>query len=84
MCIKRFVTAGYIYLSSELYCTVKALKFRYSNFKKKHLFKVDMTVMVIDQVYNHDPCLRKTRESRWITTLRTSSPLGMNLRVNSL
>ena len=44
----------------------------------------DMTVMVIDQVYSHDSCLRKIRESRWIRTLGTASPLGMNLRVDSL
>ena len=44
----------------------------------------DMTVMVIDAVYSHDSCLRKIRESRWIRTLKTSIPLGMNLRVDSL
>ena len=43
-----------------------------------------MTIMVIDQVYNHDPSLHKARESRWIRTLRTSSLLGMHLRVDSL
>ena len=45
--------------------------------------QADMIFMVIDQVYTHDPCLRKTWESRWIRTLRTSSLLGMNLWVNS-
>ena len=44
----------------------------------------DMAVMVIDQIRNRDPCLRKIRESRWIRTLRTSYPLGMNLRVDCL
>ena len=44
----------------------------------------DMTVVVIDQIYRHDPCLRKIRESRWIRTLGTSYPSGMNLRVDSL
>ena len=44
----------------------------------------DMTVMTIDPLYSHDPCLRKMRESRWIRTLVTSHPFGMNLRVDSL
>ena len=44
----------------------------------------DMTVVAIDQVYSHYPCLRKIRESRWIRTLGTSYPSGMNLRVDSL
>ena len=35
---------------------------------------VDMTVVVIDQLYSHDPCLCKIRESRWIKTLGTSHP----------
>ena len=46
--------------------------------------EADMVVMVIDQLQNHDPCLRKIREGRWIRILRTSAPLGMNLRVVSL
>ena len=46
--------------------------------------QVDTRVMVIDQLWNHDRCLRKTRESRWIRTLGTTHPLGMNLRVDSL
>ena len=46
--------------------------------------QADMTVMVIDQVYNHDPCLQKILESRWIRTLETLFPLEMNLRVDSL
>ena len=45
---------------------------------------VDMTVVAIDQLYSHDSCLRKIRESRWIRTLGTSHPFGMNLRVDSL
>ena len=44
----------------------------------------DMTVMVIDQVRSCDLCLLKIRESRWIGTLGTSHPMGMNLRVDSL
>ena len=44
----------------------------------------DMTVAVIDQIHSRDPCLRKIRESRWIRTLGTSFPSGMNLRVDSL
>ena len=44
----------------------------------------DMAVMAIDLVLSCDACLRKIRESRWIRTLGTSSPSGMNLRVGSL
>ena len=44
----------------------------------------DLTVMAIDQLCSHDYCLCKIRESRWIRTLGTSYPLGMNLRVDSL
>ena len=40
--------------------------------------------MVIDGVKSRDPCLRKIRESRWIRTLGTSFPSGMNLRLHSL
>ena len=46
--------------------------------------QADMVVAVIDQLYSRDPCLRKIRESRWIRTLGTSHPSGMNLRVDSL
>ena len=44
----------------------------------------DLTVVAIDQLHSHDACLRKIRESRWIRTLGTSYPFGMNLRVDSL
>ena len=44
----------------------------------------DTTVMVIEHTQSCDACLRKIRESRWMRTLGTSSPLGMNLKVNSL
>ena len=47
---------------------------------KRHTF-AEMTVVVIGQLYSHGPCLRKIRESRWIRTLGTSHPFGMNLRV---
>ena len=43
-----------------------------------------MAVMAIDLVHSCDAFLRKIRESRWIRTLGSSSPLGMNLRVDSL
>ena len=42
------------------------------------------TVVAIDQIYTHDPCLRKIWESSWIRILGTSYPSGMNLRVDSL
>ena len=44
----------------------------------------DMTVVAINKIYSHDPCLHKIWESRWIGTLGTSYPLGMNLRVDFL
>ena len=44
----------------------------------------DLTVVAIDQLHSHDACLRKIRESRWIRTLGTSHPFGMNLREDSL
>ena len=44
----------------------------------------DMTIMVIELVFSRNPCLRKIREGRWIRTLGTSSPSGMNLRVDNL
>ena len=44
----------------------------------------DMCVMVIEHTRSQDPCLRRIRESRWIRTLGTSFPLGMNLRADSL
>ena len=42
----------------------------------------DVIVMAIDKIHSHDSCFRKIRESRWIRTLGTSYPLGMNLRVD--
>ena len=44
----------------------------------------DMTVVAINQIHSHNPCLHKIGESRWIRTLGTSYPSGMNLRANSL
>ena len=44
----------------------------------------DLTVVTIDQLYSHDTCLCKIRESRWIRTLLTSHDFEMNLRVDSL
>ena len=46
--------------------------------------ELDMTVMAIELARSRDACLRKIRESRWIRTLGTSSPSGMNLRVDGL
>ena len=42
-----------------------------------------MAVVVIEQVYSHDCTLRKLSEGRWIRTLRTSLPHGLNLRTDS-
>ena len=44
----------------------------------------DMAVVVTELALSHDVCLRKIREGRWIRTLGTLSPAGMNLRVDSL
>ena len=44
----------------------------------------DMAVMAIEFAQSCDTCLWKIRESRWIRTLGTSFPLGMNLRVDGL
>ena len=44
----------------------------------------DMTVVELNQIHNHDPCLHKIWGSRWIRTLGTSYPLEVNLRVDSL
>ena len=44
----------------------------------------DTTVMVIERLRMDDPVLRKIRESRWINLLDTSSPHGMNFRIDSL
>ena len=43
----------------------------------------DMTAVAMDQIHSHNQCLRKVRESRWIRTLGTWHPSGMNLRVDS-
>ena len=44
----------------------------------------DMTVMAIKLSTNLDPYPRKVKEGRWIGTLETSFPCGMNLWVDSL
>ena len=44
----------------------------------------DITVMVIELSTNCEPCLRKVKQVKWIRTLETLFPLGMNLRVDSL
>ena len=46
--------------------------------------ELDMAVMAIELARSRDACLRKIRESRWIRTLGTSFPLGMNLRIDGL
>ena len=43
----------------------------------------DMAVMAIDLSRSCDTCVRKIRENRWIRTLGTLSPSGVNLRVDS-
>ena len=46
--------------------------------------EADMAVMAIEFAPSRDACLRKIRESRWIRTLGTLFPLGMNLMVDGL
>ena len=46
--------------------------------------EADFSVMVIDRLWRDDIVLRKIRESRWIRTLGTVSPRGMNLRTDDL
>ena len=44
----------------------------------------DMAVMALELAQSRDVCARKIRESRWVRTLGTSVPLGVNLRVDGL
>ena len=44
----------------------------------------DFSVVVVDQLHQADPVLRKNRESRWIRLLQTEAPKGINLRVDRL
>ena len=44
----------------------------------------DLSVCVIDRLWTEDTIRRKNRESRWIRTLGTLSPRGMNLRSDAL
>ena len=46
--------------------------------------EMDMLVMIIDRCWREDAILRKIRESRWIRTLDTAWPSGMNYRTYSL
>ena len=55
-----------------------------AHFNSRTHTESDMSVMVIELARSRDACLRKIRESRWMRTLGTSSPLGMNRRVDSL
>ena len=44
----------------------------------------NLSVMIIDKCWKDDAILRKIRESRWIRSLKTSWPSGMNLRTDGL
>ena len=44
----------------------------------------DISIMVIERLWRNDTVLRKTKESKWIRTLSTAYPNGMNLRTDSL
>ena len=46
--------------------------------------ETDLSVMIIDRCWKEDTILRKIRESRWIRTLETSWPSGMNQRTDGL
>ena len=44
----------------------------------------DMQVFVVDKTPTNDNALRKSWKSRWIRTLKTESPDGLNLKVDRL
>ena len=44
----------------------------------------NLLVMIINKYWKEDAILRKIGKSRWIRTLKTSWPSGMNLRTNGL
>ena len=46
--------------------------------------EVDVMVMIIDRLWRDDTTLRKIEESRWIRTLGSSWPTGMNLQTDGL
>ena len=46
--------------------------------------EADFTVMIIERLWRNDTTLRKIKESRWIRTLGSSRPTGMNLRTDGL
>ena len=54
------------------------------HFTSPHHIADDLQVMVIKKLRRDDTVLRTIRESHWITTLDTSWPKGVNLRVDSL
>ena len=54
------------------------------HFNSREYVESEITVMFSEFAQSHDTCLDKLRESRWMRTLGTSSPLGMNFTVNSL
>ena len=45
---------------------------------------VDMTLTVLDQLYSHDPCLHRIRESQVDQNPGDFTPIWMNIRVHSL
>ena len=55
-----------------------------AHFNSEGHSETDLSVMVIDVCWKKDTILRKIRESRWIRTLDTSWPSGMNLRIDGL
>ena len=46
--------------------------------------EANLWVMVINKCWKNDAILRKIRESRWIRSLKTFWPSGMNLRTDGL
>ena len=51
-----------------------------SHFNSPNRSVDDLTVIVIDRLYNQDTVLSKLREDWWINTLNTITPNGLNLR----
>ena len=55
-----------------------------AHFRSDGHFEADLLVCVIDRLWKEDVIHRKNPESRWIMSLGTLWPRGMNLRLDTL
>ena len=55
-----------------------------AHFRSANHSEADLSVCVIDRPWKEDVIRRKNLESRWIRTLGTLWPRGMNLRLDTL